>query len=724
MKQKIPFVAVAVFVFSLACPPAHPGDSVSAILAAQSLLPDEPAWDAALALKRLGPQAEADIAAAAADPAQTVPARLAAGAALLQLGAQREGALAIETVILDELAPLERRIEGAQLLGKWGGEYATARLGLLMDGPGIPERLRVELAYNLWKLSSRPQAYVLLEDIRLHGASPLARAEALLALAQTDRFPALKDEVRKLAEAPGAMGERANHLLLINARLDDEIRRDDFTVRLISEVVQKVRDYYAVDEEDKEQVKRLQPKNLGETSAQALLYSLDQFNDYLNEEDSAEFEAQLKANYGGIGAWVGMRDNRFTILTPMYDKPAYQAGLRPMDVIDRVDDMDITEMKQNEIIKMLKGEPNSMVNVRVHRRGWKEPRTVAVKREIIQIDSVLHQVLPGDIGYIKINSFNEGDPFRRIKSTAGLVKDALTEFNRLGVKGVILDLANNPGGVMVSGVDVAKLFIGDSKLIVSSRGRRNDRRTTTYKAGFGRPFYRAPAVVVVNEGTASAAEIVAGAMRDHKRAPLAGRKTYGKGSVQSLMPVRTTRDRARIKLTVAKYYLPNGETIHRKGIEPDRKVPEPDLSVAEAEARWKIRDQHDVQFWLEENNRFERHERTYRDLLEFDNFNPSLYPEFDSLYETLVAKYPKEKIDRELVRKEIRYGIASYLRDFKGESQYVDLEESAELQEAVMTLGESIGGLPDTPLFAAIAKAAMENRAKLAEEGDDLAEGE
>ena len=276
---------------------------------------------------------------------------------------------------------------------------------------------------------------------------------------------------------------------------------------------------------------------------------------------------------------------------------------------------------------------------------------------------------------------------------------------------------------MVSGVEVAKLFIGDRKVIVSSRGRKNDRRSTTYKAGFGRPFYARPVVVVVNAGTASAAEIVAGAMRDHNRAPLVGRKTYGKGSVQSLMGVKTTRDRSRIKLTVAKYYLPNGETIHEKGIEPDRKVPELDMAVAEAEARFKIRDQHDVQFWLEENNRFERYEGVYRGLLVFDDYEASRYPEFDSLYEALVAKYPKEKIDRELVRKEIRYGIASYLRDYKGESEYVDLEDHPALQEAVITLGDAIGGLPSTPLFASIRQTVMENRAKVAEEEGDLAEG-
>ncbi len=269
---------------------------------------------------------------------------------------------------------------------------------------------------------------------------------------------------------------------------------------------------------------------------------------------------------------------------------------------------------------------------------------------------------------------------------------------------------------MVSGVDVAKLFIGENRVIVSSRGKRDFSRPNVYKAG-SRALYTKPVAVVVNPGTASAAEILAGAMRDHRRAPLVGRKTYGKGSVQSLIGVDAARDRSRIKLTVAKYYLPNGDSIHGKGIEPDFKVPESDLSVAEAEARFKIRDQHDVMFWLEENDRWGRYEQEFRSLLEFDNLDPASYPEFDTLLAALRKKYPREKIDAELVRKEIRYGIAAYLRDFKGEENHnVDLEENAYLQEAVVVLGEAIGGLPDTPFFATIKKLADENRQKVKDE--------
>ncbi len=721
MRQKFLGVLLGA-VLALLSAPAFAGD-VASILAMQAANPDEPVWDTADSLARLGRLADEELTNAANDLARTPGERIAASAALLKLGDQRGGVQGLETVAMDATIPMAKRVDAVQIMGKWGGEYATARIGIMIDAPGVPELLQVELAASLWKLSSRPQAFDVLEDIRQNGESAIARAEATLALGQTDRFSAIQNEIRHLADMPGSVGERASNLLLINARLDDEIGRDDFTIRLISEVVQKIRDFYAADDDDKEQAKRLQPKNLGESSARALLFSLDQFNDYLNEEDFSDFESQLKANYGGIGAWVGMRDGRFTVLTPMFDKPAYRAGLKPMDVIDRIDDVDLADMNQNDIIKLLKGEPNTTVKVRVYRRSWKEPREIAVRREVIQIESVVSQILPGDIGYIKINSFNDGDPYRRVKGTAALVKDALTDFNRQGVKGVILDLANNPGGVMVSGVDVAKLFIGDSKLIVSSRGKKTSRRVTEYKAGIGRPYYRNPVAVVVNPGTASAAEILAGAMRDHKRAPLVGRKTYGKGSVQSLIGVRTTHDRSRIKLTVAKYYLPNGDCIHEKGIDPDNKVPENELSATEAEARWKIRDQHDVTFWLDENDRFNRYEQTYRALLEFDNMDASAYPEFDSLYDTLVAKYPKEMIDRELVRKEIRYGIASYLRDFKGEERYVDLEENAYLQEAMMVLGDMIGGLPDTPLFAAIRQLSEENRRKVAEEDKNMAEG-
>lgn len=715
MKRR--FASLCAFVF-VCCLWAAASD-VATIFATVSLNQDEPAWAAAESLARLGRAAREDIAEAASHPGRIPSERIAASGALLLLGDERGGVAGLEAVAMDPTVPYAQRREALQTLGQWGGEYAAARLGIMLDAPGLPERMQVEAAAALWKLTARPRAYEVLENIRMYGTTPYARADAVLALAQTDRYAYVYDELRRLAEMPGETGLRASALLLANSNLDEDIKRDDFTMRLISEIVQKVRDFYAVDEDDEEQAKRLQPKALAESSASALLYSLDPFSDYLNEEDFGDFEAQLKANYGGIGAWVGMRDGRFTVLTPMYDKPAYRAGLKPMDVIDRIDDTDITSMKQNDIIKMLKGEPNTRVKVRVWRRSWKEPRELWVDREIITIESVVHQLLPGGYGYIKINSFNDGDPYRRVKGTAALVRDALEEFNRLNCKGIILDLSNNPGGVMVSGVDVAKQFIGESKLIVSSRGRKSSRRATEYKAGLGRPYYRKPVVVVVNGGSASAAEILAGAMRDHKRAPLVGRKTFGKGSVQSLIGVRTTREKSRIKLTIAKYYLPNGDCIHEKGIEPDYKVPLNDLPVAEAEARWKIRDQHDVAFWLEENNRWDRYEHEYRRLLEFDNMDWTAYPEFESLYDTLVAKYPKERIDHELVRKEIRYGIAAYLRDFKGEQQHVDLEENPALIEAMMVLGDATGGLPDTPLFGALRRIADENRAKLAEEDAD-----
>ncbi|MDR1534410.1 MAG: S41 family peptidase [Planctomycetota bacterium] len=689
----------------------------------QAFNPEVPAWETAGDLTASGYARVPELARDAADPALPHRWRLAASAALLRLGEQRSGVSGLEAVAMDSGVPLPERLEAAQILGKWGGEYASARLGVIMNAPDVPERLRVEFAYGLWRLSSRPQAYDILDEIRRRGATGIARAEAVLALGRTDRFPYVKDEIKALADEPGAIGERAENLLLINSRLDDEIDRDDFTVRLISEVVQKIRDFYAADEDDRDQVKRLEPKSLGEASAQALLYSLDQFNDYLNEEDFSDFESQLRANYGGIGAWVGMRDGRFTILTPMFDKPAHRAGLRPMDVIDRIDEVDISDLRQNEIIKLLKGEPGTMARLRVHRRSWKEPRVIQVKREIIAIESVVSQVLPGNIGYIKINSFNDGDQYRRVKGTPALVKDALASFAGQGIRGLIVDLTNNPGGVMVSGVDVAKLFLGDSKLIVSSRGKRGSRRVTEYKAGLRAPFWQGPVVMVVNPGTASAAEILAGAMRDHKRAPLVGRKTYGKGSVQSLIGVKTTRDRSRIKLTVAKYYLPNGDCIHGKGIDPDFRVPENELSGNELEARWKIRDQHDVMFWLEENDRFTRHEDEYRRLLEFDNLDPYAYPEFDSLLAALQIKYPKDQIDAELCRKELRYGLTTYLHDFKGENRYVDLEENSYLQEAIVVLGEAMGGLPETPLFTAIRGMAEENRKKLSEEEGNLAKG-
>ncbi|MBN2712049.1 MAG: PDZ domain-containing protein, partial [Planctomycetes bacterium] len=473
------------------------------------------------------------------------------------------------------------------------------------------------------------------------------------------------------------------------------------------EIMNKVRTNYAPDETDSEELDQLQAKALSNEAARALLGSIDPFNDYFDEDTLNDFREQLESSYGGIGAFVGMRNGWFTILTPMYNKPAYKAGLHSMDVITKIDGVDITKLRLNGIIKMLKGPPNTEVVVTVQRKGWDKPKEIAVVRDTIDIPSVYTQKLPGNIGYIKMTGFNEGNPREHIKGTDDLLREALVEFNRDNVNGIILDLTNNPGGVLQTAVDVCRKFLDRGKLIVYSKGKPDVYPRRNYFTLDNDPLYDGPLVVMVNSGSASASEIVSGALKDHKRAVLVGTKTYGKGSVQQLIPLRTTHGLTRLKLTIAKYYLPNDECIHKKGIEPNVTVEEPEMTPNESEARWKIREDRDLQNWIEKN--FAKYEQKLRELMAFDGFKAENYPEMDSLVKLFQEKYPKLVIDPEMVRKEFRYALRNYLRNNKGEDMPVDIEDNHILQYAIFKLGEMIpNGLPKLPIYEEVSKRVAE----------------
>lgn len=675
----------------------------------------EPVWHLVAELGLIG---TAETLTSALQKEERPAAILALSGALLKVGEQREATKALEEMIIGAV-PLSRRLEAASMLGTYGGEYAAARAGALMDDKALPEVLRVECATSLWKLTNRGSAYDVLRKIMRDGKSLRAKQNATLALGRTDRYREVAEKIKSLASVPGPVGDEARLLMMLNAKVDVEIGDDEFIARLTKEVVGKLRRFYAKDLGDKNEKEQLKPKQMATVAARAILHSIDPFNDYLDEESLKDMEEQLRAHYGGIGAWVGMREGRFTILTPMYDKPAYQAGLRPLDIIDKIGEVELRDLQLNDIIKLLKGEADTKVTVRAWRKGWREGRILTIIRKNISIPSVVSQMLPGNIGYIRINGFNEGDRREKVKGTAELLREILEDYNQRNVSGVLLDLSNNPGGLLSAAVNVSRCFIGEGKLIVSSRGKDNFYRPQDFYAEHGDPIFTKPMVVLINSGSASASEIVAGALHDHNRAKLVGQKTYGKGSVQQLIPVWATRGKTRIKLTIAKYYLPSGKCIHGPysatgGIKPDIKAEEQTLTLAESDIRYKLlRENHEVQLWLEEGS-WKRHEQAYRKLLSFDGYEPKAYPEFADLIAKMRKKYPDAAIDEELMRSELRFGIASYLRDFHGEDIYTDLQESVVLQQAIAVLGEEIGGgLPDLPVYKAILERVEKAKSKL-----------
>ena len=715
-------------------PAGAPAGLVADLLARRPTPTDESLWPTVEELSRLGEAAAGDLEAASRTDALPRRDRIACAAALLRLGHQREGALGLEKIVLDHEAHPADRLEAAEYLGgSDGGEYASARLGLLANLDTLPERVRVALAAGLLRQAHRGQG--VLETLYHAAKSQTARDEAMLALASVERNPqTYAADLARLADRPGPLGDRARAQQAVDVRFQAESGRDEGVTHLIREVIDLIRHTYNKDETDPDADKKLLAESMGAVAARAILQSIDPYNDYLDEEDLAAFDEKMRGHYGGIGAWVGLRDHRFTILTPMYNQPAQRAGLRPMDVVLQIGDLDIKDLvrerKQNDIIKLLKGEPGTAVKLKIIRRGWNEPVWFNVKREMITLESVEAQLLPGKIGFLRISEFNDGDPGRKILGTSALVQKHLADFNRAGVRGVVLDLTNNPGGLLIAAVDTARQFIGERKIIVSSRGRPDAPRRPggqeDFRALLGQPPCRLPMVAMVNGGSASAAEILAGALRDHGRAKLVGQKTFGKGSVQQAINVQTTSGKTNIKLTIAKYYLPSGVSIHRQGIKPDIEVAEPSISAAEAEARFRLRDDHEVQFWLEEGdpNRWDREQQRLRDLLAYDAGDPDRYPGLDELLDRVKGKHPRLLFDREILRKEIRVGVASYLRDFLGEKWFVDWVDYYTLQEALLALGEDMGGLPDEPAYQGMRERVEKNRQRAAEEKRDAIDGE
>ncbi len=656
---------------------------------------EEPLWDSARDLAALGADYK-DSMNKRLDGA-SVNAGIALSYALMNLGYQREAVLKLENIIRDEQVALSRRADACDVLGREGGGYAKARLRSMLKDDKLNEMVKVQVAESLWNLSYAPSALDALLDIAKNSSDKVAAEEAVLTLGRIGRYDEARPMLEELAQDPGNNGQEAALLLKLDNEYTQDVDSDDFVKDLIGEVVEQVRTRYAFDTTDPNEADQLKAENLASTAAKKLVRSIDDFNDYLDEEDYQEMLNSMHGDYGGIGAYVGMRDGYFTILSPMWGKPAYEAGLKAMDVIIEIDGEDITKMELSNIIKKLKGKPGSLVKVKVVRSGWNAPEDMVVKRDMISLPMIYSEMLPGKIGYILLTGFQD-DPERRISTSSELHK-ALVSLLEQGMDGLILDLRNNPGGLLSEAVMVCEEFLERNKLIVFSKGKITKQRNYESRI-LGDPTYTGPMVVLVNGGSASASEIVSGALRDHKRATLVGTKTYGKGSVQMLLPVRTTRGNTRLKLTIAKYYLPNGECIHGrdKGIKPHIEQEEKEFTPAERDLRIKQLENRDIAVWLEK--RFDENKDAFIKAMEFDNNDTAAYPYFDELYDILVKAYPDIALNKEIVRGELRNALFNFVRESRGiNNMPADIEASEALQRAIVVMGKKLGGLPDVQVY-------------------------
>ena len=318
-------------------------------------------------------------------------------------------------------------------------------------------------------------------------------------------------------------------------------------LRLFTEVLSIVQNQYVDD---------VPPKDLIYSAIKGTLRGLDPHSSFLDPDSLKEMQVETSGSFGGLGIEITLRDDILTVVSPIDGTPAFRAGLQPGDRIVKIDGLTTKDLQLSDAVKRMRGKPGSKVTITVVREGWTEPKDFEIQREIIHVQSVRPYDLGQGIGYIKLRQFQE--------QTAHDLQGALDKLTESGMKMLVLDLRNNPGGLLTAAVEVSEKFLPDGKLVVYTEGRVRN-QNMRFSAHAKRPV-TIPMVVLVNNGSASASEIVAGALQDWQRAKIVGTQSFGKGSVQTIIPLS---DGAGLRLTTAKYFTPKGRSIQGKGITPD-----------------------------------------------------------------------------------------------------------------------------------------------------------
>jgi len=328
-------------------------------------------------------------------------------------------------------------------------------------------------------------------------------------------------------------------------------------------------------------VEPVEDKKLITEAINGMLTGLDPHSAYLDVEGFKDLQVGTQGEFGGLGIEVGMEDGFVKVVSPIEDTPAFKAGVKPGDLIIKLDDTPVKGMTLNDAVKRMRGKPGSNIKLTIVRKGVDKPMVLTLTRAVIKIRSVKSKLLESGYGYVRVTQFQE--------HTGELLAEALDKLykdNKAPLKGLILDLRNDPGGLLNGAVAVTAAFVKPDSLVVYTEGRTDDAkmRLNASREHYLRPMQvdylknlpqgvkEVPMVVLVNSGSASASEIVAGALQDHKRAVVMGTRTFGKGSVQTILPIGNG---TAIKLTTARYFTPSGRSIQAKGIEPDIVVEDP-----------------------------------------------------------------------------------------------------------------------------------------------------
>ena len=383
-------------------------------------------------------------------------------------------------------------------------------------------------------------------------------------------------------------------LIFISSQLSFADTKETYRqLSIFNEVYNRVKNQY---------VEELTDKELVEKAINGMLQALDPHSSFMNEEVYKEMQVDTAGAFGGLGIEITTDKSFIKVVSPIDDTPAQKAGVQAGDYITHLDGVSVIDMTLKEAIDIMRGEVGASITLTIV-RGTENPFDIEIERDIIKVQSVKHRLID-DIGVLRISTFNE-------QTTPGLKKiiEELESSDNPPI-GYVLDLRNNPGGLLTESISVSDVFLEQGE-IVSIRGREK-KDVKVYSAKKGDLINKKPLIVLINEGSASASEIVAGALQDHDRAVIMGIKSFGKGSVQTIVPI----DSGAIRLTIAKYYTPSGDSIQAVGIEPDIIVPRAELNIIDDYFTFRESDYKDA---LEnETNEGVEEEEDYTELLEND----------------------------------------------------------------------------------------------------------
>ncbi len=316
-----------------------------------------------------------------------------------------------------------------------------------------------------------------------------------------------------------------------------------------------------LDKINKEYVEEIDQSDAMDAAINGVLQSLDPYSAYMSPQTFKEMETETSGKFGGLGIEVGMEFGVVKVITPMDDSPAEREGVKAGDYIVKINEIQVQGKTLSEAVELMRGPVGSKLEITIRRKGVKKALVFEITREIIEVKSVKSKIIDDSVGYIRLTAFNE--------NSSKQIKNKIKKFKKNKINKYVLDLRNNPGGLLSQAVKISDFFL-DNGEIVSTKSRKSS-ENRKYFAKKGDIINGKTLVVLINYGSASASEIVAGALKDHKRAILIGKNSYGKGSVQSIIPLK---NKGAIRLTISKYYLPSGKSISGTGITPDIEVEE------------------------------------------------------------------------------------------------------------------------------------------------------